>query len=519
MTPDTMLDPARHADTGSAGQPWGRRATRARPTADDGSAGAQGRRPGRVARRAICTGWVVAAMLLSGCMSLVPDYQRPAAPVAPAYPNIEAGPAPDTGVPAIQGAATAAAEVGWRGFYKDPRLLRLIELALQNNRDLRVAALNIEQARLQWQLRRADALPTVNAGATGLRQPTSAGGISSSYAAGAIVTAYELDFFGRVGATSRAAQAQWLGTDEARNTVQISLISGVASGYLSLLADDELLRVTRDALASREESLKLTRLRFDNGAASELDFSQASSLLQGARVALAQLSRTRAQDENALVLLLGQSLPADLPPGLTLAEQARLPALPPGLPSDLLLSRPDVRQAEQQLLAANANIGAARAALFPRISLTGSLGLASSDLGQLFGSGALGWSFAPQLLLPIFDSGRTRAGVDSALVGRDIAVAQYERAIQSAFREVADALAGRATLSAQAQAQTAQTQAEATRLSLVDLRYRNGVSSYLDVLDAQRSLFAAQQAQVQVQALQVQNLVTLYKVLGGGWRD
>ena len=424
-----------------------------------------------------------------------------------------------TGGPAGQVAARPATELPWADFYQDRRLARLIDLALQNNRDLRVAALNIEQARAQLQLRRADELPTVNAGANGLRQPTSAGATSSAYAAGAVVTAYELDFFGRVRAASQSAQAQLLGTDEARKAVQISLIAGVASSYLNLLADDELLRVTREALKTREQSLQLTRLRFDNGAASELDFSQASSLLQGARVALAQLIRTRAQDENALVLLLGQSLPADLPPGLPLSEQAQLPVLPSGLPSDLLLRRPDVRQAEQQLLAANANIGAARAAYFPRISLTGSLGFASTDLGQLFRGGALGWSFAPQLLLPIFDSGRTRAGVDSALIGREIAVAQYERAVQSAFREVADALAGRATLGAQAQAQAAQTQAEATRLSLVDLRYRNGVSNYLDVLDAQRSLFAAQQAQVQVQALQVQNLVTLYKVLGGGWRD
>ena len=442
-------------------------------------------------------------------MSLVPDYQRPAAPVPSAFP----------GVFAQQPSATPAADLAWQQFFQDARLKRLIELALQNNRDLRVALLNIELAQAQLQLRRADELPTVNAGATGSRLPTSAGGISSAYTAGVIVTAYELDFFGRVRAASQAAQAQLLGTEEARRTVQISLIAAVASGYLSLLADDELLRVTRETLSTRQESLKLTKLKFDYGAASELDYAQASSLLEGARVAQAQLTRQRALDENALALLLGQALPADLPPGQVLLQQAQLPELPAGLPSDLMLRRPDVRQAEQTLLAANANIGAARAAFYPRISLTGSLGFASSDLGKLFGSGTLGWSFAPQLILPIFDAGRTQAGLDSALVGRDIAVAQYEKAIQGAFREVADALAGRATLAQQLQAQDAQTQAEATRFRLVDLRYRNGASSYLAVLDAQRSLFAAQQALVQVQAQQAQNLVTLYKVLGGGWKD
>ncbi len=449
------------------------------------------------------------ALLLSGCMSLVPDYQRPAAPVAAAFPDATA----------TATTATPASELAWQQFFQDARLKRLIEIALQNNRDLRVAVLAIEQARAQLQLRRADELPTVNAGATGSRTPTTGGGIASVYTAGLSVTAYEFDFFGRVRAASQSAQAQLLGTQEARRTVQISLIAGVASSYLSLLTDDELLRVTRETLTTREESLKLTKLKFDNGAASELDYAGARSLLEGARVALAQLARQRAQDQNALVLLLGQAVPAELPAGLLLLQQAQLPELPAGVPSDVLLRRPDVRQAEQALLAANASIGSARANFFPRISLTAGLGFASSDLGRLFSSNQLGWTFAPQILLPLFDAGRTQAGVDSATVGRDIAVAQYEKAIQGAFREVADALAGRATLGAQLQAQNAQTESEATRLRLVDLRYRNGASSYLDVLDAQRSLFAAQQAQVQVQALQVQNLIALYKVLGGGWKE
>ena len=451
-----------------------------------------------------------AALVLAGCTSMVPEYQRPAAPVASSFPFDTAG----------ASSATAAADIGWQQFFQDDRLKRLISLALQNNRDLRVAALNIEQARAQLQIKSADELPTVNVGATGSRLPAKAGG--STYTAGFSVTGYELDFFGRVRSLSQAAQAQLLGTAEARKTVHISLVASVASTYLGLLADDELLRVARDTLDSRAESLKLTKLRFDQGVSSELDYRQAESLTQGARVALAQTTRQRALDENALVLLLGRPLPADaaaaLPAGLPLTAQGLLDNLPAGVPSELLTRRPDVRQAEQQLLATNANIGAARAAFFPRISLTGSVGSASNALSGLFGSGSFGWTFAPQLILPIFDAGRNQANLDATQVGRDIATAQYEKAIQSAFREVADGLASRATLGEQLRAQTAQTNAYETLLRLTDLRYRNGAANYFEVLDAQRSVFAARQAVVQLQLQQAQNLVSLYKVLGGGWK-
>ena len=394
----------------------------------------------------------------------------------------------------------------------------MIDVALQNNRDLRVSVLNIEQARAQYQVRRADELPTVGVGATGSRLPSGSGSIVSVYTAGFSVTAYELDFFGRVRSLSQAALAQYLSTEEARKNVQIALISSVANTYLNLLADDELLAVTRRTLVTREESLKLTKLKFDAGAASELDYRQAESLFEGARATLAQLIRQRALDENALVLLLGQPLPPDLPQGSSIASQNLINELPVGVPSEVLARRPDVRQAEQQLIAANANIGAARAAFFPRITLTGSAGSASSELSGLFKSGSAAWSFMPQLLLPLFDAGRNQANLDIANVSRDIAVAQYEKAIQTAFREVSDSLAGQATLGEQVRAQEAQANAEAVRFKLADLRYRNGAASYLDVLDAQRSLFAAQQAVVQVQAAQVQNQVTLYKVLGGGWK-
>ena len=455
---------------------------------------------------------VIAAVVLSACTSMVPDYQRPAAPVPAGFP-----------FDAANASSATAADTDWQVFFQDMRLKRLIDLALQNNRDLRVAVLNIEQARAQYQLNRANELPTVNVGASGTRQPGANGNSSTLYSAGLLVTGYELDLFGRLRALSEAAQAQLLATVEARKTVQISLISQVAITYLSLRADDDLLRVARDTLASREESLRLTRLRFDQGVSSELDFRLAESLTEGARVALAQATRQRALDQNALNLLIGQALTAEtagaLPEGLPLTGQGLLSDLPAGIPSELLVRRPDVRQAEQQLLAANANIGAARAAFFPHITLTASVGTASAQLSGLFGAGSFAWSFAPQLLMPIFDAGRNQANLDASKVVREIAIAQYEKAVQSAFREVADALASRTTLSEQLRAQAAQANAEEIRLRLTDLRYRNGAANYFEVLDAQRSVFAARQAVVQLQLLQTQNLVSLFKVLGGGWRD
>ena len=448
---------------------------------------------------------------LCGCMSFIPAYERPAAPVAAAYAS-ELTPA---GAPGT----AAAADIEWQRFYADPRLKALIEIALANNRDLRVAVLNIEQARAAYQVKRADELPSVGAGLTAQRAAGSNGGLANTYAVGLQVTGYELDFFGRVRALSQAALAQYLATDEARKTAQIALVATVATTHVSLLADDELLRVTRETLATREDSFKLTKLKFDNGATSELDLRQAEQLLEGARAALAQTQRQRALDENALVLLLGQPPPADLPAALPLAAQPGIGDLPAGLPSELLTRRPDVRQAEQQLLAANANIGAARAAFFPRISLTANAGTASTELSGLFKSGSYALTGSATLLQPIFDAGRNQANLGVAKANKDIAIAQYEKAIQTAFREVSDSLAGRATLGEQLRAQAAQANAAQVSFKLADLRYRNGASSYLDVLDAQRALFTAQQATVQVQALQVQNLITLYKVLGGGWSE
>ena len=446
------------------------------------------------------------ALALSGCMSLAPKYERPAAPVAAAFAD----------APVNAATNEAAAQIAWQRFFADARLKQLIELALANNRDLRVAILNIEQARAQFQIRRADTLPTVNAAFTGNRVPGANDSITSTYSAGFGVSAFELDLFGRVRNLSDAALAQFLATEEARKSAQISLIASVANSYLALLADDELLALTRQTLAAREESLKLIQLKFDNGVVSKIDLSQGISLADTARVVLAQQLRQRAQDANLLVLLVGQPLPDKLAPGATLA-QTMLSELPAGLPSDLLAVRPDIRAAEQQLIGANASIGAARANFFPRISLTGSAGTASSQLSGLFKAGSLGWTFAPSVVLPIFDYGRNSANLGAAKAGRDIAVAQYEKSIQVAFREVSDALAGQATFAEQLRAQRAVAAAEGERFSLSDLRYKSGAASYLDLLDAQRSLFSAQQAAVQANLQRLQNQVTLYRVLGGGW--
>ncbi|WP_371868462.1 efflux transporter outer membrane subunit [Telluria aromaticivorans] len=454
------------------------------------------------------------ALTLAGCMSLAPKYERPAAPVAQAFPEM---PKP-ANAPAASLANEAPVNLAWQRFFNDARLRGLIEQALTNNRDLRIAVANIEQARAQFRITRADRLPTIGAAITGQRQTTGEDQpIDSIYQAGLSVSAFELDLFGRVRNLSDAALAQYLATEEARKTTQISLISSVANAYLQLLADEELLAITQQALGTRQESMRLTQLRFDNGVASRLDLQQARSLVETALTTLAAQQRQRAQDINLLTLLVGGSIDPN-PAGTTLAA-TDLPDLPAGLPSDLLINRPDIRSAEQGLIAANANIGAARANFFPRITLTGSVGSASTELSGLFKSGTFGWTFAPQAILPIFDYGRNVAVLGSARAGRDIAVAQYERSIQTAFREVADALAGQSTFSEQLRAQRAVAEAEADRFNLADLRYKNGAASYLDLLDAQRSLFQAQQAAVQANLQRLQNQVTLYRVLGGGWSE
>lgn len=451
-----------------------------------------------------------AVVLLAGC-SMAPTYERPEAPVATQWPLTAA---------ATTTNSTAAAMV-WQDFIDDAQLRELVALALQNNRDLRVALANLEQARAQYQIRKAEQLPTINAGVTGNRQPKSdgSGDMSNTYTAGLLLTSWEIDFFGRIASLKDAALAQFLATQEARNAVQTSLVASVASTYLSLQTNNDLLALTERTVATRQDSLRLVRLRFEQGVTSALDFRQAESLLAGARVTLAQQQRLHALDVNALTQLVGQTLPeAMIAPPSKVKTVSALREVPVGLPSDLLEHRADIRQAEQQLLTANANIGAARAAFFPRIALTASAGTASGALSGLFSSGSWGWTLAPQALLPIFDAGRNQAGLEAAQASRNLALAQYEKAIQTAFREVADALAGRATLGPQWQAQQEQMQAESERLRLADLRYKNGIANFLEVLDAQRTLFSSQQALAQTSLAQQQNQIALYKAVGGGWK-
>ncbi len=448
---------------------------------------------------------LLAAGVLAGCSQFQP-YQRPDTPMPAAWAGSEAG--------------AQTAPLAWEDFVSDPALRALVQKALDNNRDARIAALQVEQLRAQHRIREAARLPMVAAGVTGSRATTGESEpISSTYTAGLQVTGWEIDFFGRLASLQESARALYLASEEALRSTRIGLVAGVASGWLNLQSSDALLRLTQQTLATREESLRLTRLRFEAGTASALDLRQAESLVESARVTLAQQLRQRAQDLNALTLLVGQ--PLDQP----LAEAQLMPAstaagdvvaeVPVGLPSRVLLERPDIRAAEQKLAAANAQIGAARAAFFPRIALTASVGSASSELSGLFKSGSWGWTLAPQALLTIFDAGANRANLASAQAEREITLAQYEKAIQTAFREVNDALAGRDTLATQLASQQALVRAETERLRLATLRERQGVASQLEVLDAQRSQFAAEQALVQTRYALLQARVALFKATGG----
>jgi outer membrane protein, multidrug efflux system len=450
---------------------------------------------------------LLAAGVLSAC-SLAPKYERPDSPVADAYPAASA--------------AGNTASTGWRDFFPDQRLQALIEVALTNNRDLRIAALRIEEARAQYNIQSADLLPNFNvtAGASRSRTPgtlTLSGNpaVNSNYQVGLGLAAFELDFFGRVRSLNDAALAQYLATEEANRAARITLVAEVAKAYLAERAFDEQYDLTRKTFESRESAYKLAKQRFDVGASSALDLRQNETLVQSARASLATLTRQRAQAANALTLLVGKPV-TDLPAAHNLSEQNIVTEIPAGLPSDLLERRPDIRAAEQRLRASNANIGAARAAFFPRISLTASTGTASNELSGLFESGSRTWSFVPQLVVPIFDAGRNSANLGLAEVRRNVAVAEYEKSIQTAFREVADALAGRSALDEQIDAQRAVLEAQSERLKLADLRYRNGVASSLEVLDAQRELFSAQQALVQARLLRLTNAIDLYRALGGG---
>jgi multidrug efflux system outer membrane protein len=410
-------------------------------------------------------------------------------------------------------------QIGWREFFTRPELERLIELALENNRDLRAAILNVDRAQAIYRIQRADRVPSLDATATMAR---SGGDIfvgSQAYTMELGVTAYELDLFGRVRNLSQAQLRAYLAEEEAARSAQLSLIGEVASAWLTLQADRELQRIAEAALANREEELALTERRFELGAASRLEVNQAKIELETARADLWQFAGQVARDVNALRLLAGAPIEANLVSAPFDPTVSGLDPLPPGTPSEVLLRRPDVLQAEYSLRAANANVGAARAAFFPSITLTGSVGTASDDLSNLFDSGTDVWSFVPQVNLPIFQGGRLRGNLDARKAERDIALAEYERSIQDAFREVADALALTRTLAEQRSSREALLDAAENADDLSKLRYEAGADSYLVLLDAQRTLYAAQQALVTTLLAEQVNRVTLYKALGGGWHD
>lgn len=450
------------------------------------------------------------AMLLSACSTLS-DFQRSAVPVAAAWPA--------SAQPAGTRSATATE---WHSFFPDPRLQALIAAALEHNHDQRIAVARVEEARALLGLARADRLPNVNLAASrnaaltpGDLSLTGRPMNSQRYDVGLSVASFELDFWGRVKSLDAAAQASFLATDEARKALRLALIADVANAYLTLLEMDERSALAASTLKTRADTRRLVAKRREVGLASDLDYLQADGVYEAARADLAGLERQRSAAENALTLLVGK-LPPALPPGRPLAAQGIVADLAADLPAAALLQRPDILAAEQKLAAAHANIGAARAAFLPRITLTAGLGTASRALSGLFDQGSGAWNFLPALSLPLFDAGRTAANVDLAEVRKEIAVVEYEKAIQQAFREVADLLAARGKLADQFNAYDAAAKTQAERLKLADARYQAGISSYLEVLDAQRDAYAAQQAAVQARRAVLSAATQLYKALGGG---
>ncbi|MCM2276271.1 MAG: efflux transporter outer membrane subunit [Candidatus Didemnitutus sp.] len=455
-------------------------------------------------------------ILLSGC-SLAPKYQRPAAPVAATYP-LDATASNPSAVP--------AADLAWQQFFGDARLRAIIQLALENNRDLRVAALNVERIRSIYSIQRSVLIPRLDATGDAVRQrtpatlsPSGQAATGSVYSVGLQIPSYEVDFFGRVMSLRNQVLHQYLATEEARRSAHIALISAVARQYLAALATDEQLALARQTLQAAEQSYELNRQSFEGGVTSELDLRTAEGQREAVRASVTALEQQAVQLTNGLVLLVGTPLPTTLPPAGSLATQALVEDIPPGLPADLLARRPDVRAAEEVLQAANANIGVARAAFFPSIKLTAFGGSASTELAGLFESGTGRWSFAPSITLPIFAGGRNKAQLDVAWIEQRIEIANYEQAIQNAFREVADALAVRSLIGRTIAAQQARVNAARRRYELTQQRFDAGIDPYFTVLLAQQELFAAEQSLIDARLARLANLTALYSALGGGWQD
>lgn len=454
---------------------------------------------------------MLALLMAAGCVSMAPPYSRPALPVPAAYD-----------APAARPAELSASRIPWRTYFSDPALQALIDTALVNNRDLRTALARVLEARALYGIQRADQFPTVGVQADGTRARvpgdlnlTGQPQVSSQYQVGLGLASWELDFWGRVRSLKDAALQNYLATDAAAQAATLSLITQVADSYLTLRELDERLELTRETIASRAESLRIFRRRFEEGAISKLDLTQVETLWQQARALGADLERIRAEQAHALALLVGAplNLPEQAEP---LDDTAVMRELPAGLPSDLLVNRPDIVAAEHQLQAANANIGAARAAFLPSITMTGAFGTASAELDGLFSGASRAWNFAPSISLPIFDAGRRQSALDLAEARRDQAVAGYEKTIQAAFRDVSDALSARHWLAEQVEVLRATVAAQTERARLAQLRYDHGASPYLEVLDAQRDLLAAQQTLVQTRRALLSSRVGLYAALGGG---
>lgn len=464
-----------------------------------------------------------AALALAGC-NMAPRYARPALPVPAESPQ---GPA-YAGDTAAAADAESFADTAWSDFFTEPRLREVIGIALANNRDLRLAVANIEQARARYRVQRADLLPTVSAsgGATyqksPLGTPGGAGGVAAGagrldiYTASVGVSAWELDLFGRVRNLTGAAQEEFFAARENRNAAQSALIAEIAAAWLTMAADQDQLRLARDTEAAFRQTADLTAARFKAGIASELEVRQARTSHDQARADIARLTTQVAQDQNALNLLAGTTVAAALLPDRLSTESATIDRLPADLPSAVLLRRPDVAAAEHELIAANANIGAARAAFFPNISLTAALGTMSLGLSSLFENGSENWSVAPSAVLPIFDFGRNKGNLRYAEATRDAMVARYEKSVQVAFREVADALARRGTIDAQLEAQTSLRDNAQGAYRLSEARFAKGVDGFLGTLDAQRSYYAAEQRLVAVRLERETNIVEIYRAVGGG---
>lgn len=458
------------------------------------------------------------ALVLGGCINLAPDYARPAAPVPAAWSQ-----GASAGI--VQNTAQDAAAIAWNSFFMDARLREVIGLTLANNRDLRLAVLNIDKARAQYQIQDASRYPAlgVTASSSTARTPAGQSGGSANIARNQSVqlgfSSYELDFFGRLKNLSAAALASYQFSVEARRSVQISLVAEVAAAWLTLAADNERLLLAKDTLKSQQISYDLSQRSHAIGSTSGLDLSTAQASVEAAQVDLGAFTSRVQQNLNALNLLAGAGVPAHLLPDSVPAAAAALLATPAQLSSELLLQRPDVLAAEQALIAANANIGAARAAFFPSITLTGAAGSASSSLGDLFKPGSGAWSFLPSISLPIFNAGRNRASLDVATVSKEIEIANYEKAIQGAFQEVADALAERATLDQRLGAQQRLADASGKSYRLSEARYRSGIDSYLNSLVAERSWYSARQNLISLRLLEQTNRINLYKAMGGGWSD